>query len=363
MPGLYKQRTQYITKSIISSSSTTATATATATATKSSTKITTSAASSTTLNASNTNEINPLRPGSMVALVTPFLPNGNIDEPSLRNLLQFHKQAKTDGLCVLGTTAEAALLSMDERQTVLDIVVDECKGIIPILVGTGTINPNDTKAMTLQAIQAGADANLVVTPPYIKPPQRGLVQHFVTVADMGLPTIVYNVPGRTGVDFLPEAIGQCFMESEYILGVKEATGEVSRVKAIRDVTNALKLGGKVPNDNRELLLYSGDDSTEAEFVLQGGDGCISVTANVAPAKMAQMMRLALDGKREEAMDINQSLEPIHSNIFVESNPIPAKWALKRMGKIQSAFCRPPLVELDEQHYALVEESLRTGGCL
>lgn len=250
-------------------------------------------------------------------------------------------------------------MSMAERQKVLDIVVDEVKGIIPILVGTGSINPNDTKAMTQQAIDMGCDANLVVTPPYIKPPQRGLIQHFTTIADIGLPTILYNVPGRTGVDLTPQSIGQCYMESENIIGVKEATGDVSRVKQIRDVEKTIQTGdGRPP-----LLLYSGDDSTEAEFVLQGGDGCISVTANVAPSKMAQMMRLCLDGKREEAMKINEQLDSIHSNIFVESNPIPAKWALKRMGMIENGFCRPPLMDLDEAHYGLIEEVLKTGGCL
>lgn len=296
-----------------------------------------------------------MRPGSICALVTPFLANGDVDVPSLRNLLQFHKEAKTDGLCVLGTTGEASLLTMDERKLVLDTVVDEVKGIIPILVGTGSINPNDVKAMTQQAIECGCDANLIVTPPYIKPPKRGLVNHFISLAELGLPTVVYNVPGRTGVDFPPEAVGECFMESELIIGVKEATGDVSRVKKLREAT---------ANDaGRSLLLYSGDDSTEAEFVLQGGDGCISVTANVAPAKMVQMMKYANDGNREEAMKINEQLDSIHNNIFVESNPIPAKWALKRMGKIDSAFCRPPLMELDEQHYGLIEKSLKTGGCL
>lgn len=318
--------------------------------------------SSTSLDASasNKSEINPLRPGSICALVTPFLPNREIDIPSLRKILQFHVEAGTDGLCVLGTTGEASLMSMAERKVVLDVVVEEVKGIIPILVGTGGINPNDVKAMTSQAIDCGCDANLIVTPPYIKPPQRGLISHFLSFADMGLPVVIYNVPGRTGVDLLPESIGQCFLESEYIIGVKEATGDVSRVKAITDVVDKIN---KETGRDRSLLLYSGDDSTEADFVLQGGSGCISVTANVAPKKMAQMMKFALEGNREEAMKINQQLDPIHSNIFVESNPIPAKWALKRMGMIESGFCRPPLVELDKKHYSSIEESLKLGGCL
>lgn len=254
---------------------------------------------------------------------------------------------------------------MEERQLVIKTVVQDVKGRIPILVGTGSVNPLDTKAMTLQAIDLGCDANLVVTPPYIKPPQRGLISHFVGIAEMGLPTVVYNVPGRTAVDFVPESIAQCFGESEFIIGVKEATGDVSRVQAIREAVEKYSISHTSGNtDNgRTLLLYSGDDATEAEFVLQGGDGCISVTANVAPSKMALMMKHALDGNREEAMKINSQLETIHSSIFVESNPIPAKWAMKRMGKIESAFCRPPLMELDEQYFGLIEESLLAGGCL
>jgi len=307
------------------------------------------------ISASNVNEIVPLKQGSTVALVTPFLPNGEIDIPSLRTILQFHKENGTDGLCILGTTGEASLLTMSERKLILDVAVEEVKGDIPILVGTGAIDPKAVKEMTMQAIDCGCDASLVVTPPYIKPPQRGLVNHFITMADLGLPVVVYNVPGRTAVDLLPETMG-LMMDHDNIVGVKEATGDVSRVAALREVEAAKGI-------DTPLLLYSGDDSTEAEFVLKGGDGCISVTANVAPKEMHDMMMAALKKDEAEAMRINETLNAIHTNIFCESNPIPAKWALKRLGKIADDYCRPPLVSMDEQYYGVVEDALKKAGLI
>eukprot|EP00557_Chaetoceros_sp_GSL56_P005118 CAMPEP_0176499576 /NCGR_PEP_ID=MMETSP0200_2-20121128/13006_1 /TAXON_ID=947934 /ORGANISM="Chaetoceros sp., Strain GSL56" /LENGTH=377 /DNA_ID=CAMNT_0017898015 /DNA_START=171 /DNA_END=1304 /DNA_ORIENTATION=+ len=317
---------------------------------------TTTTTSSTQRNASNSNTIHPLKKGSTVALVTPFTPSGSIDIPALRSLLQFHVQSSTDGICILGTTGEASLLSMEERKMVLDVCVEEVKGIIPILCGTGTIDPKQVREMTLQAIDCGCDASLVVTPPYIKPPQRGLVRHFMDMADLGLPVVVYNVPGRTAVDISPETIG-IVAEHEMIVGVKEATGDLTRVERIRMVEQEQRQMGKIHSDRSPLLLYSGDDSTEAEFVLKGGDGCISVTANVAPREMHDMMMAALDRKAEEAMRINEMLKDVHKDIFCESNPIPAKWALKRMNKIPNAYCRPPLMELDEKYHTVVEAAL------
>jgi len=247
---------------------------------------------------------------------------------------------------------------MEERKLILDIAVEEVKGDIPLLVGTGAINPLEVREMTLQAIDCGCDAALVVSPPYIKPPQRGLVKHFTDVARLGMPVVIYNVPGRTAVDVTPEAIGICAEMHENIVGVKEATGDVDRVKMIRDVEEKLGLG-----EERKLLLYSGDDLTEAEFVLKGGDGCISVTANVAPKEMHEMMMLALEGKEEEVMRINEKLAGIHSDIFCEANPIPAKWALKRMGMIDTAICRAPLMELEEKYYSVVEAALNKAGLM
>jgi len=303
---------------------------------------------------SNVNEINPIKAGSTVALITPMTPTGKIDFPSLRRLLQFHIESQTDGICILGTTGEASLLTMDERKSILDVAVQEVKGQIPILVGTGAIDPYAVKAMTLQAIDCGCDASLVVTPPYIKPPARGLINHFTTMAELGLPLVIYNVPGRTSVDILPATIAAAAHEHPGIVGVKEATGDVSRVSSIRSLTTDLAT---------PLLLYSGDDSSQREFVLEGGDGCISVTANVAPGRMHEMIMAALRGDKEEAKRIDDRLAAVHRDIFCEANPIPAKWALSRIGMVDSGYCRPPLMELAEEYHGVVEEALRASGLL
>lgn len=300
----------------------------------------------------NSNGIVPLKPGSFVALVTPFNPlNGQIDFPALRTLLQFHLESGTDGLCILGTTGEAATMSMKERELVLKTAVEMVKGKIPILVGTGTIDPVHVKEMTLQAMDLGCDASLLVTPYYVKPPQRGLIKHFVDAADLGLPVMMYNVPGRTGVDCLPETIAIC-AEHENIVAVKEATGDLTRLDQIRQLTTANK-----------LLLYSGDDSTEAEFVLRGGDGCVSVTANIAPKAMHELMMAALRGDKAEVDRINTPLSKLHQDIFCEANPIPAKWAVQRIGKIGSAYCRPPMDQMDPKFEGLLEEAMSAAGLI
>ena len=245
---------------------------------------------------------------------------------------------------------------MSERKTVLDVAVEECKGKIPILVGTGTIDPQHVKEQTMQAIDCGCDASLVVTPYYVKPPQRGLIRHFLDMADLGLPVCIYNVPGRTGVDILPESIGK-IAGHENIVAVKEATGDVSRVSAIHA---AVRENGV---DMNSLLLLSGDDGSTDEFVLSGGDGCISVTANVAPAEMHQLMMAALKRDQDEVERINAPLRSLHSDLFCEANPIPVKWAVKRIGKIDCAYLRPPLDELSPEYHDRVENALNAAGLI
>jgi len=300
--------------------------------------------------------LNPLKKGSTVALVTPMKPNGDVDLQSLRGLLRYHVISGTDGLCILGTTGEATTLSMKEREEVLKVAVEEVKGKIPILVGTGTINPNSVREQTLQAMDLGCDAALVVTPYYVKPPQRGLIKHFTDTADIGLPVILYNVPGRTGVDLLPDTIAICANEHENIIGVKEATGDISRVQKIKD---ALSKTGY----SKDFLLYSGDDGTTADFVLSGGHGCISVTANVAAKQVHDVIMAALDGNIEKVNELNNPLMKLHENLFVESNPIPAKWATRRLGLMEHGAIRPPMVEMEEKHIPLLEESLLAAGLL
>ena len=277
----------------------------------------------------------PMQQGSSCAVITPMTESGKIDIPSLRNLLKYHLDSGTDNLCILGTTGEASVLSMDERAQVITTAVDMVKGKMPILCGTGTINPKHVKEMTEQAIDLGCDASLVVTPYYVKPPQRGLIKHFSEVADLGLPIILYNIPGRTKVDLTPQSTAIC-AEHPNCVGLKDATGDLDRVKEIRSLVGD------------DFLLYSGNDDTASNFVMRGGDGCISVTANVAPEQMHDLMVAALEKDADLVQQINGPLMGLHKNLFVESNPIPVKFAAYRAGLITSPFCRPPLAELDSK---------------
>ena len=306
----------------------------------------------------------PLRPGSSVALVTPFdRQTGNVDVPALKRLLQYHLDAGTSNLCILGTTGEASLLDMNERQLVLQTAVELVKGRMCLLVGTGTINPQSVRAMTQQAIDLGCDASLVVTPYYVKPPQRGLIQHMITAADLGLPVVMYNVPGRTGVNMLDESLAVA-AQHPLVAGVKDATGDLSRLSRLQQLVREHNNNG---NDNvveGGFLYYSGDDATSLDYVLQGGDGCISVTANVAAADMATMMEHALAGRSDAAREINNRLALLHQNLFLESNPIPVKWAVQQLGLIDTSQCRPPLDHFDEVTFGKqLREALRQGNLL
>ena len=291
--------------------------------------------------------------GSTVALITPFTADGKIDVPGLEKLIEFHIEQGTDNLCVLGTTAEAAVMSMEERALVLTTIVNIAKGKIPMMVGTGTINPTSVKAMTQQAIDLGADANLVVSPYYVKPPQRGLIRHFTEIADMGLPVVLYNVPGRTACDISDETI-VTLSEHENIVGVKDATGDLGRLASLKKALGS--------NDDK-FLKYSGDDGTTTDFVIAGGDGCISVTANLVPNKIHEIIKAGLQGDADLARQLNEPLTLLHDKLFVESNPIPAKWAAKRLGLINTAYCRPPLDEMDPQYVGILEEALNKAQLL
>lgn len=301
----------------------------------------------------NSDERMQFKKGSTVALLTPFTPEGKIDVPGLEKLLQLHLDSGTDNLCVLGTTAEAASMSMDERALALTTIVNAVKGKIPVMVGTGTINPDSVKAMTQQAIDLGADGNLLVSPYYVKPPQRALVRDFTAIADMGLPVILYNVPGRTACDISDETV-VTLAEHEHIVGIKDATGDLNRLASLKKALGS---------NDESFLKYSGDDGTTTEFVIAGGDGCISVTANLVPAKMREMIHAGLDGDAELARKLNRPLELLHDKLFVESNPIPAKWAAKRVGLVDLATCRPPLDEMDPVYNSVLEEALRAAGLI
>ena len=275
--------------------------------------------------------------GSNVALVTPMKNDNKIDYESLVRLLKWHEKEQTDGIVLLGTTGEETTINMSERSRIIETAVNLLKNKIPIIVGTGAVDPNKVIELTKNAKDLGADASLVITPYYVKPPQRALITHFSTIADsIDLPMILYNCPGRTGVDMIPETISKLSLHPN-IIGVKDASGDLSRVESLR---NQCEKG---------FLLYGGEDDQGYDFVKMGGDGVISVTANLYPLLEHCMLKLAKEGNYELAEKINNKLMPIHKNLFIESNPIPVKRALNIIGKIDSGI-RPPLTQLNQKHY-------------
>ena len=285
--------------------------------------------------------------GSVVALVTPMLGDNSIDYPSLVKLLEWHVKEGTDGAVILGTTGESTMINMDERTKIIKTAVETVKGAFPIIVGTGTIETSKVIELGKHALQHGADATLVITPYYVKPPQRALVKHFTDIADaVDLPMIVYNCPGRTGVDMKPETVAQMSKHAR-IVGIKDATGDLERVAALRAQCGA------------NFLIYSGEDDSGCDFVRIGGDGVISVTANVAPGPMHNMLTWSKQGKKDDAEKINAMLMPLHKRLFLESNPIPAKKALEIMGKIGKGI-RPPLAPLADTHLDALREALVIG---
>ncbi|MGI0116974.1 4-hydroxy-tetrahydrodipicolinate synthase [Zooshikella sp. RANM57] len=288
--------------------------------------------------------------GSIVALVTPMHSGGGIDWECLTRLVDFHLEQGTHAIVAVGTTGESATLTVPEHLKVIKHVVQQVKGRIPVIAGTGANSTAEALILTQEAKDAGADACLLVTPYYNKPTQEGLFQHFKTIAEqIDIPQILYNVPGRTAVDLLPETVKR-LSELPNIIGIKEATGDVSRAVDI------------IEQCGSEFLVLSGDDATAVELMLAGGKGNISVTANVAPAKIAELCTLAIAGKTEEARALNNSLMPLHKALFWESNPIPVKWALVEM-KLVDKGIRLPLTPLSEQFRAPLVDILREQGLL
>ena len=290
--------------------------------------------------------------GSMVALVTPMkagvTPETPVDLAGLERLVEFHVAAGTDALVAVGTTGESATLSEAEHCKVIRDVIRLAKGRVPVIAGTGANSTVEAVRLTRCAKEAGAEACLLVTPYYNKPTQEGLFQHYKAVAEaVAIPQILYNVPGRTACDMQPETVGR-LARVPNIIGIKEATGDLQRVGRIRELC-----GGN-------FLLVSGDDATAREFMLRGGDGVISVTANVAPGGMRELCERSLAGDGRGAEDLDRRLAPLHKALFLESNPIPAKWALHRMGHIEAGI-RLPLTWFAEKHHAELEAAMRTAG--
>lgn len=286
--------------------------------------------------------------GSMVALVTPMHPDGAVDEAALDALVEFHVENGTDAIIAVGTTGESATLDEQEHCAVVARVVERAAGRVAVIAGTGSNSTREAIDLTRCAMQAGADACLLVTPYYNKPTQEGLYQHFKTIAEaVSVPQILYNVPGRTAVDMLPETVER-LADISNIVGIKEATGSLERAREIMH-----RCGDR-------LDVYSGDDATAMELILAGARGDISVTANVAPRLMHEMCAAALAGNREEATRINQRLLPLHKNLFLESNPIPVKWALREMGLIADGI-RLPLTPLSKDYRGPLLVAMQQAG--
>ncbi len=288
--------------------------------------------------------------GSIVAIVTPMDSTGAIDWQALERLVDFHIDNGTNSIVAVGTTGESATLPVDEHMEVLRQVIARVNGRIPVIAGSGANSTSEALELTAMAKEANADACLIVTPYYNKPSQEGLYQHYKLIADsVDIPQILYNVPGRTGCDMLPDTIARLASHPN-IVGHKEATGDLARAKEL------------IERSGDQIAMYSGDDATAAEFILLGGKGNISVTANVAPRKMSELCAAALRGDAETARRISAELEALNTDLFIEANPIPVKWALQEMGMIQPGQ-RLPLTQLDPQYHDIVREALRKGGVL
>lgn len=288
--------------------------------------------------------------GSLVALVTPMKVDGSLDWGALAKLVDWHLQEGTHAIVAVGTSGESPTLDMRDHIEVIRRVVDQVNGRIPVIAGTGANSLSEALELTEGAREVRADACLLVTPYYNKPTQEGLyLFHREIARQVAIPQILYNVPGRTAVDMKPDTVGR-LAEIDNIIGIKEATGDMQRVREIQQ---------KVSED---FLLFSGDDETALSLMELGGHGDISVTANVVPHAMARMCEAATSGNYERARAINEKLIPLHKALFLEANPIPVKWALHEMGMIDVGI-RLPLTLLSSRYHDAVREALVAGEAL
>jgi 4-hydroxy-tetrahydrodipicolinate synthase len=286
--------------------------------------------------------------GSLVALVTPFDEHNRIDYAALERLIEFHVEAGTDGLVIAGTTGESATLEKGEHAGLIARTVEIVAGRLPVIAGTGSNSTKQTIDLSLEVGKCAIDAYLLVTPYYNKPVQEGIYRHFTAIADaVDKPVMLYNVPGRTVADTLPETVARLAAHPR-IFGIKEATGSMERLRQIRD---------KVPP---EFRLYSGDDFTVREFIEQGGHGVVTVTGNVAPGLMADMCRAQLAGDTNRAKELDARLQPLNTALFLESNPIPVKWAMAEMG-LMSGSIRLPLTPFAERFHEQMRAAMQGAG--
>ena len=287
--------------------------------------------------------------GSIVALVTPMDEDGSIDWQSFKDLIEWHINSGSAGLVVVGTTGESATLDVAEHVQVIENSVKTADGRIKIIAGTGANSTKEALYLTNSAKSAGADAALLVTPYYNRPSQEGLYRHYSYIADeVHLPQILYNVPSRTGCDLLTETVLK-LVPHDNVIGLKDATGDLVRLEEA--------LSGLKKLERNDFILYSGDDPTATQFMLKGGSGTISVTANVVPSRIAEICTQALSGEGRIAIKLDLELKELNEILFIESNPIPVKWILNRLGRIPGGL-RLPLVELDNKHHNKTELILK-----
>ncbi|MEM9993107.1 MAG: 4-hydroxy-tetrahydrodipicolinate synthase [Acinetobacter pittii] len=288
--------------------------------------------------------------GSIVAIVTPMLKDGGVDWKGLEKLVEWHIEQGTNSIVAVGTTGEASTLSMEEHTQVIKEIIRVANKRIPIIAGTGANSTREAIELTKAAKDLGADAALLVTPYYNKPTQEGLYQHYKAIAEaVELPLILYNVPGRTGVDLSNDTAVR-LAEISNIVGIKDATGDVPRGKALIEALNG------------KMAVYSGDDETAWELMLLGADGNISVTANVAPKAMSEVCAVAIAKDEQQAKMLNNKIANLHNILFCESNPIPVKWALHEMGLIDTGI-RLPLTPLAEQYREPLRNALKDAGII
>jgi 4-hydroxy-tetrahydrodipicolinate synthase len=286
--------------------------------------------------------------GSLVAIVTPMHEDGRLDMARFRELIDWHVAEGTDGIVVVGTTGESPTVDFDEHKELIRVAVDHAKGRIPVVAGTGGNSTAEAVELTESAQKAGATACLSVVPYYNKPTQEGLYRHFRKVAEsVGLPMILYNVPGRTVADLQNDTVLR-LAQVPGIIGIKDATASIERGTDL------------VKRTPRGFAVYSGEDSTALALILLGGQGVISVTANVAPRLMHEMCAAALVGDVKKAREINLRLLPLHQRLFVEANPIPVKWSLLQMGRIDAGL-RLPMTPLAERFHDALREALAEAG--
>lgn len=287
--------------------------------------------------------------GSMVAIVTPFR-GGKVDEKALGDLIEFHIKSGTDVIVPCGTTGESATLSHEEHHRVVEITIKTVNKRVPVVAGAGSNSTDETVDLSRHAKKSGADGVLLITPYYNKPTQEGLYQHFRKAAEsVDIPIVVYNVPGRTGVNMLPPTVAR-LRELRNIVGIKEATGDMKQVSEV------IRLCGK------DFDVISGDDFTTLPLLCLGGTGAISVTANVAPADCAAMFDAFFAGRMDEARRLHYKLEPLHGAMFIETNPIPAKTSLALMGRITEEF-RLPLCSMSDANRDKLKKALKEYGLI